>query len=82
MIATPQPPEAPQVKGGNATLKLYGVAHFQNMGKLSAAKRKQLMGINERPVLTQEEIKTEVQKLVRFVKENQAQRAACKEANE
>ncbi len=45
------------------------------MGKLSAAKRKQLMGVNERPAMTQEEIKIEVQRLVDIVKENQAQRA-------
>ncbi len=68
MTTIPLPPEDPHVKGGNATLKLYSVAHFQRMGRLSAAKRKQLMGINERPVLTQ--------------KENQAQRVTCKEDNE
>lgn len=81
MIITPQSPEEHHVKGGNATLKIHGVEHFRRMGRLSAVKRKQLMGVNERAVMTQEEIKSEVQRLVGVVKENEAQRAACKEAN-
>ncbi len=81
MLLNSYPLEDPHVKGGNATLKLYGVAHFQRMGNLSAARRKQLIGIGERPAMTQDEVTTEVQRLVEIVEGNESQRDTYKEAD-